>query len=129
MMHSHRTIPALLLFIAICGIIYLANSGSDNVVFEAVQATPFGDKLGHAILFGGLAFLANRAFSCRFVRNRWLQVGSLSVTAFALFEELTQHFNPNRTLDGFDAAADLVGIGVATWLSIRTKRDALTTQS
>jgi len=39
-----------------------------------------------------------------------MQVGALAVLAFAILEELSQYFFPNRTLDGYDLLADVVGV-------------------
>ncbi len=77
-----------------------------------------GDKLGHAGLFGTLSLLANLALKRRYLKNKWLQRGSLSVFTFAMIEEASQHFFPNRTLDAMDAAADLVGIALATAITV-----------
>lgn len=118
-MRVSAVLPAILFFAFICGVIYLANAGSDNVIFAAVKTIPFGDKLGHACLFGFLTLLTNRALSWSFAWRTWLQFGSTAVLTFALVEELSQHFNPNRTLDGVDVVADLIGIGTATWISAR----------
>ncbi|MFK7821693.1 MAG: VanZ family protein [Planctomycetaceae bacterium] len=111
-------LPAILFFAFICWIIYLANSGDNSLVFRMVRSVPFGDKIGHAVLFGLLAFLANLAFRWRFSRVVWLQVGSLSVLAFAVIEEFSQALNPHRTLDAVDVVADVFGIAVATWFSV-----------
>lgn len=110
-------VVATAFFCFICWVILKANAGSDSELFAFVRSVPFGDKLGHVVLYGLLALLANRAFGGRFLKTRWVQVGSLVVLTFAIGEELTQHFNPNRTLDAFDAAADVFGIGIATWFS------------
>jgi VanZ family protein len=118
-MNRPASLVAVAAFFVICWIIALANAGAETGVFALVKAVPFGDKLGHACLFGLLAFLANRALNGWFVWSRWLQVGSLLVLAFALIEELTQHFNPNRTLDVLDALFDVVGVAIATLLTLR----------
>lgn len=110
-------IAATAFFCFICWVILKANAGSDSGLFVFVRSVPFGDKLGHVVLYGLLALLANLAFGGRFLKTRWTQVGSLVVLTFAIGEELTQNFNPNRTLDAFDVAADVVGIGIATWFS------------
>ncbi len=110
-------VAATAFFCFICWVILQANAGSDSGLFVSVRCVPFGDKLGHVVLYGVLALLANLALAGRFLKTRWVQVGSLVVLTFAICEELTQHFNPNRTLDAFDAAADVLGVGIATWFS------------
>lgn len=112
------TILAIAVFAFICWIIYMADTGQDSVFFEFVKMLPYGDKLGHCGLYGMLALLANWACGFRFLKNQWVQMGSLLVLTFALGEELTQHFNIKRTMDVADAAGDLVGIGAATAVSV-----------
>ncbi len=106
-----------LMFVAICVIIVAANAGSTNPVFRVVKSIPYGDKVIHALLFGLLAYLANRALGFRHLQFRWLQIGSLGVLVLALGEELTQGLNPHRSLDALDAAADIGGVAIATWVS------------
>jgi len=44
---------APLTFLAfICWIIFMADSGQKSVFFELVKSIPYGDKLGHVILYG-----------------------------------------------------------------------------
>lgn len=89
-----------------------ANSGSHNAVFKWIAALPYGDKIGHFLLFGSLAFflsLALKRASFRLFRNR-VYWGCALVLGFALTEEASQHFLPTRTLDIWDFAADTAGI-------------------
>ena len=106
----------------ICWIIFLADSGQRSVFFEFVQKLPYGDKLGHAGLFGTLALLANVSFGFRYLKQPWIQVGSLAVLTFAFGEELTQYFFPQRAMDLADAAADLFGVSIATLVSVWLRR-------
>ncbi|MBY5991512.1 VanZ family protein [Ferrimonas balearica] len=104
-------------------VILMANRGEASVWFELVGAVPYGDKLGHLVLYGTLALLMNWALGWRALsRSEWLQWGSLSVALFALAEELTQGFLPRRTLDGWDLMADGVGLVLATAVSVWLKR-------
>jgi len=48
-------------------------------------------------------------------------VGSIAVLTFALSEELMQHFNRHRTMDWVDATADVIGIAVASVISLTLK--------
>lgn len=102
----------------ICWIIFLADSGRRSVFFDLVQHLPYGDKLGHAGLFGTLALLANVSFGFRYLKRPWIQVGSLAVLTFAFGEELTQYFFPQRAMDLSDAVADFFGVSIATLVSI-----------
>lgn len=113
-----------LFFGFILWIIFLADTGRPSVFFDLVKAIPYGDKVGHACLFGTLTFGINLGLSYR----RWkilhmnLHVGTIFVTAFVVLEELSQARFPNRTVDPFDLMADAVGITTATVLLWRLDR-------
>lgn len=79
--------------------IIIANSGSSNVVFSAVKTLPYGDKIGHFILMGGLALVINLSLKYRMVTIIRLSVplGSLLVLTVVVIEEFTQITNINRT--------------------------------
>ena len=72
-------IHAIGFFAFICWIIYLANNHSQSVFFEFCKSLPYGDKPGHAGLYGMLALLANRALNYRHWKWSWLLVGSLAI--------------------------------------------------
>ncbi|WP_235838571.1 VanZ family protein [Cognaticolwellia aestuarii] len=98
-------------------IIYLANTGQSSVFFNLVASIPYGDKLGHFCLFGLLTLGFNfvfklKSFNLVFFNLASLKVyvGSSVVLLFAVLEELSQYFIPNRTLDATDLLADVVGI-------------------
>lgn len=97
------------------GIVVLANLGGTNEVFGLLTDLPFGDKLGHLVLIGGLAGLADVAAN----RRNWGRVplAPLIVAVVALLEELTQLWLPTRSFDLGDLAADVVGIVLFTLLS------------
>ena len=111
-------------FLFICVLIYLANTQTQNPVAPLVYAIPYGDKLGHFILYGVLALLVNFATGFTHFRSLrfpslsiYLQLGSIVVLSFALAEELSQAYFPLRTLDAFDALFDVLGVGLFTWIS------------
>ncbi|GAA3928577.1 VanZ family protein [Litoribacillus peritrichatus] len=111
----------------ICWVIYLADSGKENIFLVIVHAIPYGDKVGHAVLYGLLAFLMNMAFNMKSMpplkvkpfRNVILPMGAVLVFLFAFLEELTQMYFPNRTFDGGDLIADFVGITLFSWFSVK----------
>lgn len=107
-----RILPALALFIFIGWIIILANKGDNSVFFELVSYIPFGDKLGHFILYGSLSVLTVIALDFKYVliNDYRIYYGSLIILLFALVEETTQIFLPNRTFDMVDISADVAGI-------------------
>lgn len=110
----YRVVCALTvaLFMFILWIIYLADRGDSPVFFYLVQQWPYGDKACHLLLYGLMTLLLNLALELKgvmFARVR-VYVGTLAVTLFAVTEELSQAWFPNRTLDALDLAADAAGI-------------------
>jgi len=105
--------------VLIFSIIYLANTDQKELFTWILKGVPFGDKIGHATLFGLLAFSLNAATNYK----HWqfgsvpLYLGSVSVSIFVFVEELSQHFIPSRTMDLNDLLADAVGILFFTLLS------------
>ncbi|MBY6185405.1 VanZ family protein [Marinobacter hydrocarbonoclasticus] len=107
-------------------VIVLANRGEVGQWFGFIRYLPYGDKLGHMVLYGTLALMLNWALGWRALRwGHWAQWGSLAVALFAVAEEMAQAWNPNRTLDGWDLAADAVGLilatGASVWISRRVE--------
>lgn len=80
--------------------------------FEVVRRIPCGDKIGHLVLFGTLAWLLNRSLRhCIFPsRSLPLPLGSVLAFIFAAVEELTQLAFRSRNFDLTDLMADLAGI-------------------
>ncbi|WDE05106.1 VanZ family protein [Thalassomonas viridans] len=113
-----RIVPALLCFVFICWNILEANSAGNNIFFELVRSLPYGDKLGHLVLYGTLSLLTIIAFNhrCVQVKGYPLPLGALVVLALALAEELSQLFLSNRTFDMADISADIAGIVIFTLL-------------
>lgn len=97
--------------VVLLGIIIGADTGH-LPVGRWLRHIPWGDKLGHFLLMGGLAFLLNLSFDLR----RWrpyqldLLLGSLIVAVAATAEEISQHWLANRRFDPWDLAADMTGI-------------------
>lgn len=89
-----------------------ANSGAHNAVFNLLGTLPYGDKIGHFLLFGCLAFFLSLALKrVGFYLFKWkVYSGCALVLCFALIEEASQYFLPTRTLDIWDIAADTAGI-------------------
>ena len=112
-------------FVFIGWIIYLANTVQKSIFFDLVARIPYGDKLGHFCLFGCLTLAANLLLKFRRVNfsnvpisNVPIYTGTVLVFLFVLIEELSQHFIPNRTLDGVDLIADIIGIILFNFLTI-----------
>jgi len=127
-MFKFASLIAASFFAFILWIIYLANTGSRSIFFEFIREIPYGDKLGHFILFGVLAFLFNFASRFKYFPINRLRIyyGSFAVFIFAMLEELSQAMVATRTLDWQDIAADIFGIFFFSWLSTLTNRFILT---
>jgi polysaccharide biosynthesis protein VpsQ len=117
----------IIAFLGFCAfilwIIFEADTGADNIFINLVRLIPCGDKLGHVLLYGGLALLLNlllmrRTIALRSLRFQW---GSVLVLIFAVLEELSQGLFATRSLDGWDVLADLLGVYVAAVL-VRWKK-------
>ncbi|QBY04109.1 trypsin [Thalassotalea sp. HSM 43] len=113
-----RLIAALML-VFICSLLFMANTGQDNMFFEFKRGIPFGDKVGHFMLFGGMAMLTNFALRFRHVsKSSLLQFGSLLVLALSTMEEFSQIFISTRTFSFYDLAANFLGISLFTLISL-----------
>ncbi|WP_211183440.1 VanZ family protein [Thalassotalea sp. Y01] len=113
-----RLIAALML-VFICSLLFMANTGQDNLFFEFKRGIPFGDKVGHFMLFGSLAMFANFAFRFRHLaKTSVLQYGALLVLSLSTIEEFSQIFISTRTFSFYDLAANFLGISLFTILSI-----------
>jgi VanZ family protein len=117
-------------FLFIIWVIYLANTGQQSILFPLVKLIPYGDKIGHLVLFGLLALFANLATGFRIfcVGTKRVFCGTAAVFVFVTIEELSQHFLPHRTLDIYDYSADMLGILFFSWVSRRVARRNLTKQ-
>ena len=95
-------------------IIYQADTAHYNYAFHMVGKIPYGDKIGHIVLYGFMAFLLNYGLGGR----KWFkqQIGSLLVLVFSVVEEISQLYIPSRTFDFADIAASVAGIVLFTIL-------------
>jgi VanZ family protein len=118
---------ALGFFILILWIIYLANTGQSNILFDIISYIPYGDKIGHFMLYGVLTLLANLAFAFKLFKLAVCKVyiGSTLVLIFALIEELSQHYFSTRTLDFYDLVADSLGVAMFSGISYLIYRRTL----
>lgn len=124
-----RSRLALALFASFLVLVILAaNTGTGAPIFHLVHEIPYGDKIGHFFLMGMLSFLANLSLGGRMLEfrgRRMMLMGSAIVLVIVTLEELSQHFIPNRTLDGGDLIADYAGIllfGKLAMLMLRAGR-------
>lgn len=108
-------------FLFICYVIFAADTGQSIFLAKQVRHLPFGDKAGHFILYGILAFLVNLALGNRQIQlaRHHLLLGSVIVTTFAIGEEFTQIFLASRSFELADIMCDLLGIYVFGKLAVR----------
>ena len=105
--------------------VIIANRGEGGQWWPFLEKIPYGDKLGHIVLFGTLGFLCNLAFPGK--RLPWsaklITKTTLVLLVIITLEELSQAFIPSRTLDLQDWLADLLGlvIGQTAALAIRSE--------
>lgn len=114
-MYKLAALGAVLFFMFIAWIIFLADSGSSSIFFDFIRTLLYGDKFGHAGLFGLLTVLSIVAFKFKSFGVGKVKVyyGFVLVLLFAVVEELSQIFFPSRTFDLADLAADMAGMFVA----------------
>ena len=102
------------LFLAI---LVLAYTG--KLPTQLFLSVPYADKIGHVVLYCIAAYVGHRVLKRR--RTSFLGCSiPLFPIIFGLFtivEERVQGFAPNRTLDGVDLVASLIGILIGYWLA------------
>lgn len=86
-------------FVFLVWIIHLADSGKTMPFFQMAKSTPYGDKIGHFILFGFFAFLLILVFRWRgfWAGPLFIPYGALLVVVLVVVEEASQRWFPGRT--------------------------------
>ncbi len=110
-----RWMPALMLFGLLAWVILQADLGKPNYFIQLGASVPYGDKIGHLVLFGGLALLlifATRARQLVLGPVR-LYLGVVLTLGFALLEEGSQLLFPARSFELLDILADILGVTLA----------------
>ena len=122
--YKFSVVIASLFFSFILWVISLANTGGHIIFFDLIKNIPYGDKVGHCLLFGTLTYVTNLALKFKSFRCiKWrLYFGSSLVLTFVVIEELSQGFIDTRTLDVADLIADVVGIGLFSYFSWLTHK-------
>ncbi|MEL7219769.1 MAG: VanZ family protein [Bacteroidota bacterium] len=102
-------------------IIIMADLGQKTGLSHFVRGLPHGDKFGHFILYGILAFLVNMALNNKKIKILSFQVllGAAAVLIFAVLEEFTQIKLQTRDFELLDIICDLGGIVCFSWLSLQ----------
>jgi len=101
--------------------IYQANSGAESVFAQYIRGLPYGDKMGHFLLFGLLTLLINGSLRFRRIRigSFSLLLGSVLVLVFVAIEEASQGLLPTRSMDIHDFYADCAGIWLFSLISLQ----------
>ena len=109
-------LPFILLLAFNSLVILTADTHHARGFFAWVNSLSLGDKAGHFVLMGGLAFLLNFALRWRVIFSP-VQLGGVIVAVFVVAEEFSQKWIPWRTFDYFDLLADFAGITTANALA------------
>jgi VanZ family protein len=106
---------AITFFLFLLLVAYWADTDSMPKILSALTEFPYGDKIGHFILYGILAYLLTVAMPFRRVKIlRWsLPLGLVLAAGFASLEEISQLFFVNRTASFVDLFSGYIGIAAA----------------
>ena len=103
--------------LVVIAIVVAADRQTLPLLLQRAYTYPAGDKVGHFVLFGGLAFLAALGFPRRTqaLVGVSLPVSTLVIVVLVTLEEASQAWFPGRTASVFDLLASYAGIaaGVA----------------
>ena len=86
---------------------------------------PYGDRIGHFVLFGLLLLLLRIAFPVPLIRimNRNFPVLTLVLAVIIVVEEISQIFIPARTFSWGNLAASLAGWGLGWRIGYCVRRN------
>ena len=114
---------AILFGLFIVAVIILADKGQLGFLYF-IYDFPYGDKVGHFILYGILSLLVNlTVFEARPHSDfkRLAIITSLILALLIGLEEYSQRFFSTRTSDIFDLAASYLGVVFFVWLAVKLK--------
>ena len=120
---------AILFALFIILIIVLADTGRLGILYE-INRLPWGDKVGHFVLYGILVLLIDLALfrslppspSLRQSRMRVAVISGLILALLIGLEEFSQRNFSNRTFSLMDLTASYLGVIFFSWLAIKTKK-------
>jgi len=111
-----RIFPVIFFAIFVLAITWLAYN---DLIPKQVKVIPYYDSIGHFVLFGIYAYLADLALKGKTV---WfIPVGPGLVILYAVIDEFLQKLSANRTFDLRDLFFGLLGISVAILISRKIK--------
>lgn len=114
----------VLFVLAFLLVILWADQGTMPYFIAMLYAFPNGDKVGHFLLVGMLAFLVNLSLGCRILKLGRIKIllGSLAIAVLAAVEEFTQSFFALRSASWLDLGASFLGILVLGSLALLFRR-------
>jgi VanZ family protein len=116
---------AILFTLFIILVIVLADTGSLPPYLKRMYDFPYGDKLGHFVLFGLLNFFitlaAIRSLPARTPKLVALSIG-LTLALLIALEEFSQRYFAKRTFDLVDLMAGYLGLMVGGFVAYRIKK-------
>jgi VanZ family protein len=104
-------------------IIVLADRGQLGLL-GMINRIPYGDKAGHFILYGILAFLVDLTLFQAFPngnRKRIAVISALTLAFLIGMEEFSQKYFATRTFSLVDLTASYVGLLFFSWLALRIR--------
>ncbi len=104
---------AVLALVSLFLIIRAADSGQLPPFILQLYSFPNGDKVGHFLLMGSIAFVLVMAFP-----SRWRLSGLIILAILLILEEFSQVLFKTRTFSLLDLACSLAGVSVFGYLSI-----------
>jgi VanZ family protein len=119
---SYRLWIGLLSVFTLGLIVFLADRGELPEFVHRLYHFPFGDKIGHFVLIGLLAFGLNLVFSSRSIYGFPLPlfVGSILAIILATVEEISQNYFASRSFSLLDLGCSYLGILAADFLQAKT---------
>ncbi|MCI4670908.1 MAG: VanZ family protein [Bacteroidia bacterium] len=102
-------------------LLFSVDFGFHEKIYQVVGLVPMGDKIGHFLFMGTLAFGVSLSIKKKYLNifgKKFLK-GSIIVFAIVTLEELSQGLLPHRTLSWQDWMADTLGILLGSFLALR----------
>lgn len=118
---TRRAAYLFLLFLLV--VVVAADAGALPRELRLLYDYPNGDRLGHVVIFGILAFLFSAAFrGVLRMGRRSVPVAVVALLAFATLEEVSQQWFPSRHFDLVDLLCSYAGIALGGWGGARWRR-------
>jgi hypothetical protein len=127
---NRRWIYAGIYIALIVSIIVIADGKTTYRWLNFARGWPYGDKIAHFLLMGGLSFVVNWAMGCRkFALGGWRFLrGGAIVAVLVTLEEFSQLYIRYRTFDLTDLACDFAGIFLFGRLALWLTRERLSSE-